>query len=131
MSLITRFLTGFRETDQMEPGLIQKPDGTVWLVNPDGSETQISGGGGTATPPFEVPAAGTTVIVDKEPPGTPVQSYDGDAGTMDFSVAVAFADDVGFYGAPVTDQPIVVLTSPTVQDVIDALVTLGLVAQSD
>lgn len=49
MSLIQQFLKSFRQTDDMEPGLIQKADGTVWLVNPDGSETQLTGSGGEIT----------------------------------------------------------------------------------
>ena len=46
MSLITRFQTAFRQEDTMTPGLIQKADGTVWLVAPDGSESQITPGTG-------------------------------------------------------------------------------------
>lgn len=38
---------------------------------------------------------------------------------------------VGFYGVVPTTQPVVPLTLPTVQNVIDALVALGLVAQHD
>lgn len=45
MSLVQRFLTAFRESDTLEPGLFQKPDGTVWLRNPDGSESQVGSGG--------------------------------------------------------------------------------------
>jgi len=41
-----RFATSFRGVDDSSPGLIQKDDGTVWLVNPDGSETQLPGGAG-------------------------------------------------------------------------------------
>ncbi len=43
-----RFTTSFRGTDDSTPGLILKDDGTVWLVNPDESETQLPGGGGAA-----------------------------------------------------------------------------------
>ena len=46
MGLIQQFLKSFRETEEVEPGIIQKADGTVWLVNPDGTETQLPGGGG-------------------------------------------------------------------------------------
>lgn len=38
---------------------------------------------------------------------------------------------VGFYGTTPITKPTVVLTTPSVQDVIDALVALGLIAQSD
>lgn len=41
-----RFQTGFRAAASGEPGLVLHDDGTVWLVAPDGSETQVSGGGG-------------------------------------------------------------------------------------
>ena len=41
-----RFETAFKEVDKNEPGLIQEDDGTVWLVNPDGSRTELPGGGG-------------------------------------------------------------------------------------
>jgi adhesin HecA-like repeat protein len=38
---------------------------------------------------------------------------------------------LGFYGATAATQPVVPMTTPSVQDVIDALVVLGLVAQHD
>lgn len=38
---------------------------------------------------------------------------------------------VGFYGATPAVRPVVPETTPDVQDVIDALVTLGLITQSD
>lgn len=41
-----RFQTGFRAAASGEPGLVLHDDGTVWLVNPDSSETQLGGGGG-------------------------------------------------------------------------------------
>lgn len=43
-----RYLTsasGVATEEEAAPGLIQKPDGTVWLVNPDGSQVQVAGGG--------------------------------------------------------------------------------------
>lgn len=46
-----RFLTGPRQADTDFPGLIEEEDGTVWLVNPDGTRTQLPGaGGGGSTP---------------------------------------------------------------------------------
>ncbi len=47
MSLIQEFLKSFRQDDSLEPGLFQKDDGTVWLRNPDSSETQLPGTGNT------------------------------------------------------------------------------------
>lgn len=39
-----RFQTGFSGAPTGEPGLVLHPDGTVWLVAADGSETQVFGG---------------------------------------------------------------------------------------
>lgn len=47
MTLERRFATAFRGVDDSAPGLILKDDGTVWLVNPNGSETQLPGGAGS------------------------------------------------------------------------------------
>lgn len=41
------------------------------------------------------------------------------------------ANKLGFFGAPPASRPVVPLTTPDAQDVIDALVALGLVTQSD
>jgi hypothetical protein len=49
MSFARRFLTGFRETETSQPGLELNEDGTVDLVNPDGSRTALAGGGGSQT----------------------------------------------------------------------------------
>lgn len=46
MSLIQRFLLGNRVEDDLQVGLFLKNDGTVWLRNPGGSETQVGAGGG-------------------------------------------------------------------------------------
>lgn len=46
MGLIQRFLLGNRVDDDLQVGLFLKTDGTVWLRNPDRSETQLPGGGG-------------------------------------------------------------------------------------
>lgn len=50
MSLIQRFLLGNRAEDDLQVGLFLKNDGTVWLRNPDGTETQLPGGGGGGLP---------------------------------------------------------------------------------
>lgn len=49
MSLVQQFLKSFRESDDLEVGIFMKNDGTVWLRNPDGSETQLPGGGGSSS----------------------------------------------------------------------------------
>ena len=69
-----RFQTAFRVADTGLPGLIQKDDGTVWLVNPDGSETQLPGGAGSL--PFWTDLSGSLGI---------------DNGTVDLENSYAFA----------------------------------------
>lgn len=59
MGLIQRFLLGNRVDDDLQVGLFLKNDGTVWLRNPDASETQVDGGGGGGFPP-----SGWTVDAD-------------------------------------------------------------------
>lgn len=49
MTFARRFLTGFRETETNQPGLELNEDGTVDLVNPDGSRTPLAGGGGSSS----------------------------------------------------------------------------------
>lgn len=46
MALERRFQTGFRTVDKDTPGLVEEDDGTVWLVDPDGTRHQLPGGGG-------------------------------------------------------------------------------------
>ncbi len=78
MSLIQEFLKSFRTDDSLEPGLFQKIDGTVWLRNPDGSETQV--GVGSSIGPVVVsgtPSAGQIIVAtaadaaDWEDPAAP------------------------------------------------------------
>jgi prepilin-type processing-associated H-X9-DG protein len=49
----------------------------------------------------------------------------------DTQLEVGSDGTIGFFGASAVAQPVVPLTVPTTQDVIDALVALGLVSQSD
>lgn len=51
--IIQQFLKSFRGTDNPVPGIIEKPDGTIWLVNPDLTETQLPGGGALPDPSAE------------------------------------------------------------------------------
>lgn len=44
---VQQFLKSFRQADDLEPGIFMKNDGTVWLRNPDGSETQLPGAAGS------------------------------------------------------------------------------------
>lgn len=61
-SLIQQFLTSFRETDTPEPGLIRKNDGTVWLVNPDGTSFPIGPQSLLGSGQIVVPIGGTNGI---------------------------------------------------------------------
>lgn len=63
MTSVLRYLTGFFSADTLQPGLIQKLDGSVWLVNPDGSETQLPGGGGNVTNAGQQTFSGADVTV--------------------------------------------------------------------
>ena len=45
MSWFRQYLTAFRNDGTPSDGLFEKADGTVWLRNPDGSETQVGSGG--------------------------------------------------------------------------------------
>lgn len=51
--------------------------------------------------------------------------------TVGLTVGSAPTDKLGFFGTAPIVRPTVVLTSPDAQDVIDALVALGLIAQAD
>lgn len=98
-----RFLTGYRGRDTNEPGLVMKDDGTVWLVNPDGTRAQLLGsGGGLAMPDVdyvvlefeETPGAGTYTASVSLPAGALIVSeayvtkaaWDADTAEMDTGV---------------------------------------------
>lgn len=53
MNEIQQFLKSFLGTDTPVPGIIEKPNGTIWLVNPDLTETQLPGGGALPDPSAE------------------------------------------------------------------------------
>jgi hypothetical protein len=86
---------------------------------------------------------GGIFISSLDSPGTQLTLYGGDSGSGGFDmiqvqnpgayrVFVATSDQkLGFFNQTSTTQPNVPLTTPDVQDVIDALVLLGLVEQSD
>lgn len=59
-----RFVTGFRQVDRDAPGLVLENDGTVWLVNPGGSRTQLPGGGGGGCAYFTCDTGEETASVD-------------------------------------------------------------------
>jgi hypothetical protein len=42
-----RFSASFREADRDDPGLVMEDDGTIWLVNPDGTRAQLGGSAGS------------------------------------------------------------------------------------
>jgi hypothetical protein len=60
--------------------------------------------------------------------GENLQLQAGAAGKI---VEITSANKIGFYGATPVTKPVVPLTTPDVQDVINALIALGLIVQSD
>jgi hypothetical protein len=72
-----------------------------------------------------------TLIADPTPglwaaaPGTGGDAGDGALLGLDAE------EKVGFFGATPVTRPVVPLTTPDAQDVIDALVALGLITQAD
>lgn len=48
----SRLIPNYREVSNDEPGLVLTDDGTIWLVNPDGTRIPLSGGGGGSFPTF-------------------------------------------------------------------------------
>jgi hypothetical protein len=78
MSFARRFLTGFRETETSQPGLELNEDGTVDLVNPDGSRTTLPGSGGSSAVGFGVHLSAVGTIVDWDASTIPFDSVDWD-----------------------------------------------------
>lgn len=70
----------------------------------------------------------TEVDLANLPPGPTATQVRLDSPSLTVGTA---AGALGFYGGTPATKPNIVLTDPEVQDVIDALVTLGLVTQSD
>ena len=143
-----RFQTGFRGAPTAEPGLVMHLDGSVWRVASDGSETPIGG----STAPFVASNGdfGTAVVVASDGETEVVAAFDdgirvngevhatGDssfdahfAASHDAAIGSAPTDTLAFYGVTEVVQQVVPLTTPTVQDIIDALVAVGLIAQHD
>lgn len=74
MSNELRFETGFIGAPTGQPGLVMHLDGTVWVVAPDGSESQLAGS--DTDDEFHFVQSAT------EPPLFPVVAYDNDALTL-------------------------------------------------
>lgn len=92
MGLVQQFLKSFRQEDNLEAGLFQKNDGTVWLRNPDGSATQVTGGGAP------LPSGGSAGQLL-----TKLSSTDGDADWENVSGAFDVPVDMN-EGASVTGE---------------------------
>lgn len=64
MALERRVLLGFLQEETTQPGIVEELDGTMWLVNPDGSRTQLPGGGGGGCAYFTCDTGTGTATVD-------------------------------------------------------------------
>lgn len=123
--------------------------GAANFTDPDNQPAPAGPGGGTA--PFK-PAAGDVVVIVENADGDGVLDYDDDANKIDVGSKLGVSDsttlgdlnvtgnqisvggassNIGFFAANAVPQPVVPLTTPLPQDIIDALVALGLVSQSD
>lgn len=78
---------------------------------------------------FEVDADGTALIKLRQSFST--FTVNDSAGGVSGMLNVQSGGLLGFYGANPVTKPVVPMTVPTVQNVIDALVALGLVSQHD
>lgn len=132
------------------PAEFQEPDGSTRIggkIHFTDSDDQPSGP--TNQVPFK-PAADAQVDVVVDSAGDQAYYFDDDGHVHSWDGDARFEDDVaisgtfnvqgisvtvdgflGFFQSTPVDQPNVPLTTPSVQDVIDALVLLGLVEQSD
>lgn len=123
-----RFQTGFRTVDRDDPGLIQEDDGTVWLVNPDGTRTQLPGGGGgggcayfscdtgagvaTVDPPNSLVAESQGVLLSgvaeaggNAPHVGAQASLEGDEPRASYEVGITGADDESAYVTMAANDP--------------------------
>lgn len=94
-------------------------------VGGQGGQVVVSGGQG---------GSGGAAIVQGGAPDGNVQLYSGDGNQyvqLDNDGLQVGATKLGFFQGAAVSQPVVPLTTPQVQDAIDALVALGLVVQHD
>lgn len=84
MSWFRQFLAGNVMTSgQPQDGLFQKADGTVWLRNPDGSESQVGSGGSLSVSDGETTVSDVTSVVFT---GATVSAGEGD-GEADVDIS--------------------------------------------
>jgi len=93
MSWFRQYLTAFRNDGTPSDGLFEKADGTVWLRNPDGSETQV-GSGGSQPVVYRLPFAFNTagIVTPGAALWTPPEGFWFAAGypSLTFSITTPF-----------------------------------------
>lgn len=92
MTVERRFLTGYELKSTDEPGLVFGEDGTIWIVAPDGTRTQIEGGGGGGSLPDEwTVGAGGQLVIAPDTLTAPYLELDAPAGA--FGTALRIKDE--------------------------------------
>jgi hypothetical protein len=96
----------------------------------DGGRVLITGGGSTDGDGGGVQISGGS-SVNGTPGWVAMNSPDVNSGLYADNDGVSISGKLAFYGGTPVVKPTVPLTTPSVQDIIDALVLLRLIAQSD
>lgn len=121
-------------SDSMTGYMLRLSDGTtdVAIIDVYGGFTLLSPTGDDATLNVKaVDGSGNVVSLASGHDGAVSCSVMGTGSHHTLSVDGAGVARAGFFGAVDTTQPVVPMTTPSAQDIIDALVALGLVAQHD
>jgi hypothetical protein len=116
----------------------------IWNADAAAWEYVNAPSSGGSQPPFSPAGPGDDLVLLENTSGDPLIYGGDDAGgaylsSPDGSTQVVVTDggarmigtSLGFYDAGAVARPVVPLTTPDAQDIIDALVSLGLVTQSD
>jgi hypothetical protein len=111
---------------EADSGVIDIKAGGGATAGGDGGQVNIQGGNATG-------AGGGVQLTAGSPDGwCSVASSDlSNQVYVDGAGVTIYANAQGFFGKTAVAQPVVPLTAPLVQDVIDALLAVGLVTQSD
>ena len=95
MTRFRQFLTGFKQDPTPGIGLWQAEDGSVWLRNPDGSDTEVSGGG---SQPLIMPPTSASPFGVVTPTGIGYLIQDTTNGALYQAVGVTSNDWVSIGG---------------------------------